>query len=231
MNSDSKNGEILPGRTSVIRCDTLVTLLGGGDVDAHDLADSLARAPALVAADSGADRAMALGYRPDSVIGDLDSVSAATRAALPQDRLIHVAEQESTDFEKALTRIDAPGVLALGLTGRRTDHELAAWHVLMRHPEPPCIVLGAEDIVFLAPLHMALDLPVGTRVSLFPMAPVAGRSTGLRWPIDGVGFAPGKAIGTSNRSTAPRVSLTFETRAMLVILPKTQLSAALSALI
>jgi len=231
VNSDSKKGEILPSDGAAIRSDTPVTLLGGSEVNARDLDDSLARAPRLVAADSGADRALALGYQPDRVIGDLDSISAATRAALPPGRLIHVAEQDSTDFEKAPSRIAAPGVLALGLTGRRTDHELAAWHVLLRHPVPPCIVLAAEDIVFLSPPRLDLDLPVGTRVSLFPMAPVTGRSTGLNWPIDGIEFAPGRTIGTSNRASAPRVSLTFDARAMLVILPKTQLSTALSALI
>lgn len=230
MNSDTKKGEILPSDNGVIRSDTFVTLLGGGEVNARDLADSLACAPLLVAADGGADIALAHGHVPDAVVGDFDSIRPETRAALRPDALIHVAEQESTDFEKALSRIEAPGVLALGVTGRRTDHELAAWHALMRCPAPPCIVLGAEDIVFLAPFRLSLDLPVGTRVSLFPMAPVRGHSDGLHWPIDGIGFAPGRAIGTSNRSTAPRVTLSFDARAMLVILPKTQRNAALAAL-
>jgi len=167
---------------------------------------------------------------PNAVVGDFDSIRAETRAALPPEAQIHVAEQESTDFEKALSRIDAPGVLALGLTGGRTDHELAAWHGLMRVPVPPCIVVGAEDIVFLAPERLVLDLPVGTRVSLFPMGPVTGRSQGLHWPIDGIAFAPGQAIGTSNRSISPRVVLDLSARAMLVILPKSALDAAIAAL-
>lgn len=213
-----------------LRHDTLVTLIGGGEVNAADLADSLDRAPVLVAADGGADTALALGHTPRAVVGDFDSIRAGTRDALPPEAQFHVAEQESTDFEKALSRIAAPGVLALGLTGGRTDHELAAWHALMRTPAPPCIILAAQDIVFLAPERLALDLPLGTRVSLFPMAPVTGRSEGLHWPIDGIAFAPGQAIGTSNRSTAPRVTLEFSARAMLVILPKSMLDAAIAAL-
>ena len=230
MISDSKKGENLPGASGSFRYDTLVTILGGGNVYPTDIADSLRKAPVLVAADGGADRALALGYTPDLVVGDLDSLSQAARNTLPQAALVQVQEQDSTDFEKALSRIEAPGVLALGLTGGRTDHELAAWHVLLRQTSPRCIVVAEEDIVFLAPPRLTLDLPVGTRLSLFPLAPVTGQSQGLVWPIDGIGFAPGQAIGTSNRTDAPRVTLQMSAPVMLVILPKAQLNAVVSAL-
>jgi len=183
-----------------------------------------------VAADGGADSALALGRRPSAVIGDLDSLSDRARRELPSETLIHVPEQESTDFQKALSRIAAPGVVALGLTGGRSDHELAAWHVLLAEPVPRCVVVAAEDLVFLCPAELHLDLPVGTRVSLFPMAPVTGRSEGLTWPIDGIGFAPGKRIGTSNETCRARLHLTMDTAAMLVILPKAHLGAVCSAL-
>jgi len=220
----------LPVSLSNIQSDTLVTLLGGGQLNPCDLAESLSIAPLLVAADGGADRALALGHRPCAVIGDLDSISDRARAELPYDTLIHVPEQESTDFHKALSRIVAPGVLALGLTGGRSDHELAAWHVLLAQPVPRCIVVAAEDIVFLCPADLRIDLPVGTRVSLFPMAPVTGRSEGLEWPIDGISFAPGTRIGTSNRTARAELRLRMETAAMLVILPKVHLGAVCAAL-
>ena len=230
MISDSKKGENLPSASGAFRYDTLVTILGAGDVFPNDLADSLCKAPVLVAADGGADRALDLGHRPDLVIGDFDSLSARARRELPPEALVHVAEQDSTDFEKALSRIDAPGILALGMTGRRTDHELAAWHSLMRCRVPRCIVVAEEDIVFLCPDHLNMTLPVGTRVSLFPMGPVRGTSVGLHWPIDGLDFAPGRTIGTSNRAAAAQVERKVDRPAMLVILPKTHLSAAVSAL-
>lgn len=230
MISDSKKGENLPSASGSFRYDTLVTILGGGDINPSDLADSLRKAPVLVAADGGADQALDLGHMPDLVVGDLDSLSPSARAAIPPERVIGVAEQDSTDFEKALTRIEAPGVLALGMTGRRTDHELAAWHVLMRCRWPRCIVLAAEDIVFLCPPVLRMALPVGCRLSLFPMAAVSGRSRGLHWPIEGIAFAPGRAIGTSNRVAAEDVTIEVDRPAMLVILPKEQLPAAVSAL-
>lgn len=205
-----------------------VTLIGGGAVTAADLAEALALAPVLVAADGGADAALALGHCPDLAIGDFDSISDEARAALGPDRLCHIAEQDSTDFAKALSRIAADFVIAIGFSGRRLDHTLAALNVMTRHPEPPCIMLAAEDVAFLAPPVLALPLAAGTRVSLFPMGAATGDSSGLHWPIGGIGFAPGGRVGTSNEATGP-VQLRID-GAMLVMLPRDCLALAVAAL-
>lgn len=224
-------GDNLPESPPIVRSDTLVTLLGGGEVSATHLAEALQRAPLLVAADGGADQALALGHVPQAVIGDMDSLSTAGRAALPPGIIHQIDEQTSTDFDKALRNISAPGVLAVGFTGRRIDHELAAYHTLVTRPEPPCIVLGGEDLAFHAPTELALDLPVGTRVSLFPLGPVRGEARGLRWPIEPIDFRPWVQIGTSNQTVAPRVEMRFTGPGMLVILPRRQVDAVLAALI
>ena len=109
-----------------------VTLVAGGPLRRSELRAALARAPHLVAADGGADRALALGQMPEAVIGDLDSLSEAGRACLGA-RVHEVPEQETTDFDKALRAIRAPLVIAVGLIGGRADHALAALSGLMRH--------------------------------------------------------------------------------------------------
>lgn len=205
-----------------------VTLIGGGAVTEGDMAEALALAPVLVAADGGADAALALGHRPDLAIGDFDSISGAARAALGPDRLCHVAEQDSTDFAKALSRIAADFVIAIGFSGRRLDHTLAALNVMVRHPAPPCVMLAAEDVAFLAPARLALPLATGTRVSLFPMGPARGESEGLYWPIDGIGFTPDGRVGTSNVATGP-VQLLLN-GPMLVMLPRDCLAVAVAAI-
>ena len=213
----------------IVQSQTPVTLLGAGDAGAALVRDALATAPLLVAADGGANKARALGLRPAAVIGDMDSVLPATRQSMADVPFHHVAEQDSTDFEKALTRIGAPFVLAVGFTGARVDHALAVWNALVRHPDRRCVVLGARDIVFLSPRRIALDLAAGTRLSLFPMGPVRGRSRGLVWPIDGIGFASDGAIGTSNQATGP-VELEFDAARMLAILPRRTFARVLPAL-
>jgi thiamine pyrophosphokinase len=71
---------------------------------------------------------------------------------------------------------------------------------------------------------------VGTRVSLFPMRPVRCRSDGLKWPLDGIDFAPDGMVGTSNEATAP-VQLEAEAPGMLLILPKAHLGLLVSQLL
>ncbi|MGB8811622.1 MAG: thiamine diphosphokinase [Paracoccaceae bacterium] len=206
-----------------------VTLVAGGPLLRRNLVAALKRAPRLVAADGGADQALSLGFTPEAVIGDMDSLSAAGRAVLGQERLFAIAEQETTDFEKALSAIAAPFVLALGVLGGRLDHELAVLNALVRHPDRVCIAIGAQDVVFHAPAELRLRLQLGDRLSLFPMAAVTGQSQGLRWPIAGLRFAPGGVIGTSNAVSAPDVVLRFDGPGMLVMLPRARLDAALTA--
>lgn len=207
-----------------------VTLAGGGPFSARDLTLALARAPLAVAADSGADRLLRLGIVPEAVIGDMDSISAAARAAIPLERQYLVAEQVTTDFDKALRSIDAPLILALGFAGARLDHGLAAFSTLIARADRRCILIGPQDLAFAAPLRLRLTLAPGEPVSLFPMAQVTGRSAGLEWPIEGISFAPDGMIGTSNRAVARRVELEFDRRGMLVILPRRRLDAAIRAL-
>ena len=203
---------------AMITAATGVTLIGGGPVTGALLAAALARAPRLVAADGGYDRAMALGHRPEAVVGDLDSISPAGRAVA-----IHDPDQDTTDFQKALARIRAPFVVGVGFLGGRMDHGLAALSAL---PER-VVLLGEADLAFRAPAELRLDLAAGTRVSLFPLGPARGRSEGLEWPIDGLEFAPDGRIGTSNRATGP-VRLWLE-GPMIVLLPPDELEAALSS--
>ena len=200
-----------------------VTLAGGGGFSLKLLEMARNAAPRVVAADGGADRLLRLGVEPEAVIGDLDSISAATKRRLAE-RLHLIPEQVTTDFDKALRSIAAPFVIGVGFAGARLDHGLAVLNALVRHAERRCFILGARDVVFVAPLDMRLTLPVGSRLSLYPMGAVQGESEGLRWPLQGIRFAPDGMIGTSNEVSGP-VRLRFDVARMLVIVPATALAA------
>lgn len=218
-------------KQAIVQTSQGVTLAGGGPFGRRDLALCLARAPVAVAADGGADRLLRLGVMPEAVIGDFDSLTASARAAIPASRQHPMAEQATTDFDKALRSVAAPIVLALGFAGARLDHGLAAMNTLVMQAERRCILIGPRDVAFAAPARLELALGVGEPLSLFPMAQVTGRSVGLEWPIEGIGFAPDGPIGTSNRVIARRVVLEFDAPGMLVILPRRRLDAAIRALL
>ncbi len=196
-----------------------VTLLGGGQASAQDLADALTIAPKLVAVDGGLVMAQAAGAVPDAVIGDMDSAPPEALARVPNARQHHVIEQQSTDFDKALRLVDTPLAIGVGFCGGRVDHQLAAFHTLLVHPERPCVLLAEREVIVLAPPALALELAVGEVVSLFPLVPVKGRSTGLEWPIDGLAFDPSTFIGTSNRALG-KITLEMEAPGMLLIVPR-----------
>jgi thiamine pyrophosphokinase len=205
-----------------------VTLVGGSHLSDSDLTISLSLAPTLVAADGGAQRVLAAGLRPVAVIGDMDSISDSARAAFA-GVLHEIGEQESTDFDKALRNIDAPVVIAVGVTGGGLGHQMAMLSGLVGRPERACVALGGEDVVFLCPPALDLDLAAGTPVSLFPMGPVRVGSTGLVWPTEGLDFDPSGRIGTSNRATGP-VGLRADRPGMLVILPRETVGVVVRAL-
>ncbi|SPF81054.1 thiamine diphosphokinase [Pseudoprimorskyibacter insulae] len=201
----------------IVRSTSMVALVGGGRSDKSELEPLLMTASHLVAADGGADRLFDWGIQPDAVIGDLDSASPTVLAALPAGCVHHIAEQDSTDFDKCLRNIVAPMVVGVGFLGGRVDHELAVLNVLVRHGHRRCVLVGQDDVIAHIPPALDLPLPEGARVSLFPLLPVQGQSTGLRWPIDGLAMAPGGQTGTSNEATG-HVSLRMDGPGMLVLL-------------
>lgn len=209
---------------------TGVTLLGGGEMLPERLLQALMRAPDLVAVDSGADHALACGLTPKLVLGDFDSISEAARALVAPEQLWHTPSQDNTDFDKALALVHAPLILALGFTGARLDHTLAGMSTLIRNPQARVVVDAGMDLCFLAPPALRLELPPGSRLSLFPMAPVRCESAGLVWPTTGLAFDPAGMIGTSNAVAEGVVTLAPERPAMLVMVPASALDAVITAL-
>lgn len=207
-----------------------IGVIGGADFDAGLFDMVCQNAGLLVAADGGADRAVALGRQPDYVIGDLDSISHPTRVGLPAERVIYVDDQDSTDFEKVLTRVTAPLLLGVGFLGDRLDHQMAVQTALVKFSDKKVLLIGADDIVFLCPPKISFAAPAHTRVSLYPMAAVTIGSTGLNWPTDGLRMAPDAQIGTSNHAI-DTVTLTPDAPKCLVILPRSMFATVLPSLL
>lgn len=198
-----------------------VTLVGGGPVEDGMLAEALALAPEAVGADGGGDVILPGGYRFAAVIGDLDSIRDADRLRAAGVPVHRIPEQDTTDFEKCLRSVAASLYLCVGFAGGRMDHHLAAMSALVRHPERPAVLIGPEDVAFLAPRTLAFDAVPGMRVSLYPMAAATGTlSRGLRWSVEGLTLAPDRRIGTSNIAEGERVAVAFDRRSVIAVLPR-----------
>lgn len=213
----------------IIESEKPCLLVGGGDLWDEDFARARALTSAVVAADGGAAACLSRGVLPDAVIGDFDSLSPEMAARVPAERLHHIREQDSTDFDKCLRNITAPLAIGVGFGGARLDHELAALNVLCRRPERRCVLFGRGGLICLAPPRLSFAARPGEAVSLFPLGPVTGRSQGLHWPINGLQFAPSQQSGTSNRATGP-VVLEFDSPHMLLWLEGERLEDLVCAL-
>lgn len=202
--------QVPPPPTSVetLVFDGLLVIVGGGAVDIDLLHDLHANGARLIGADSGADTIASAGLRPEAIIGDLDSLADPTSWSA-HTRLLHLTEQVTIDFEKALYSTRAPVTVAVGMTGKRFDHTLAALDAAARYAKRNLILVDEEDLALVLDRGFSFAVAPGERVSVHPLAPVSfDHSTGLIYPLDGLTLAPGIRTGTSNAASDGPFSIT-----------------------
>lgn len=186
-------------QNQVAEFDDPIVIVGGGSVDAELLRELYASGCRLVGADGGADVIVDAGLKPEVIVGDFDSLREPL-SWLGKTRLIQLPEQETTDFEKALYSTRAPVTIALGMTGGRFDHTLAALDAVARHAHKRHVVLvDEEDLALGLTKTFSFEVEPGERVSVHPLAAITfWHSDGLEYPLDAVKLAPGVRTGTSN---------------------------------
>lgn len=209
----------------------MVVLAGGGAPQSSLVARVLdgRRPDAVIAADSGADLAEALGLTVDLVVGDLDSVSpdglaAAARAGAVVER--YPAEKDATDLELALAAASGLGaaeVVVAGGVGDRVDH-LAGELLLLgsssfAHLEVTAVLGPAVVTVVRGTRRLRGE--AGDLVTLLALhGDAEGVSTsGLRYPLAGERLLSGSSRGVSNELLDLAASVAVEAGVVLVVQP------------
>jgi len=214
------------GRVEAIetRHDRAMVFAGGAmTVSPADLGDAF-----VVACDSGYDHALAAGIAVDLLVGDMDSISDEGRqhaesSGVATDR--HSVAKDATDFELGIDACVRRGIFEIAVFGGesgRIDHLLgiataltsAHWRdVRLRwHTETGLI------IPLVGPGSVALDMPVGSVVSLIAVSDCSAVSTnGLAWTLNHDRLARGTSRGLSNETTALSAAVSITDGAMLVI--------------
>jgi len=181
-------------------------VVGNGEPPSKQLFDELmGDGPLLMCADGGADTATGYGYRPDYIVGDLDSAGEEAKRGLPADRLVLVdADDTGTDLQKVLRQAEQLGVteaVLVGVTGRRTDHTL--WNLSLLKSFRDRIGLRIVDDY--CDLHLIgkgirFRAQIGQKISLCPLdGEVRGiRTAGLKFPLTDEALVPGGRDGISN---------------------------------
>lgn len=205
-----------------------VCLVGGAAIAEDAISAVFAHVSAFVGVDGGADHLLAASVAPAGVVGDLDSLSDRARAAF-SDRLCHVPEQSTTDFEKALVRVAAPLVLALGFTGGRIDHTLAVLNVMARFWDRAIVLADGNDVCFVARLgRTVFHADQDTRISVMPLGSATVSLSGVLWPFAARQMVPNGFISPSNAALGGQVVIQTD-GPVLVTLPRLLLPTALQA--
>ena len=184
-----------------------------------DLLSSWAKsAEHVYAADSGADRLIALGFSP-VVVGDFDSFASLPRAS--RLRLVQSIDQATTDCDKLLALVEKDGHESVTLTGTEgdlPDHVLATFSSVVACSLRVRIAFrrGVGHVV--RPSHPAqIAAKRGQRVSLIPLARCAGaRLAGTAWPLEGAEIEPGGLMSVSNEAVGGEVSASLESGCALL---------------
>ncbi len=162
----------------------------------------------VAAADSGLETALILGFTPDLVVGDMDSLSDESLLDRFQDRVLRFPQdKDETDTEIGLRLLQERGcteVVIAGGGGGRLDHLLGIV-ILFERAHPPTRWITDRDDVRLIQGEAVLEGVRGETVSLFPLGDGAGMlgSEGLKWELDGLELTRGYA-GISNVVTRDR---------------------------
>jgi len=167
-------------------------ILAGADIDDHAwLASQIHPDDLIICADSGLRHAHAMGRVPHMIIGDFDSVDPnLLNIYKDKAKIIHDADQNSTDLMKALAHCPADIPIEIyGAMGQRADHDFSTLLILkaMDNPDPITLRNKHETRRVITAPHI-INGEIGDYIGLFPLTAVTHfHVEGLKYAPEGLG--------------------------------------------
>ncbi|MGO9482783.1 MAG: thiamine diphosphokinase [Candidatus Kryptoniota bacterium] len=199
--------------------ENFVLVICNGEAPSAQRIRSLISHPKFIAcADGGANKAFALNYKPDLIIGDLDSLSMEN-GGFGEAEIVKIASQDNTDFEKTLDVLIDRGFdefLVAAFSGGRIDQTIANLQIAYSYLHR-CKIILADDkyLIFPADKTFSLIVSIGTEVSIIPMEDNTRISTeGLEYALHDDYLRKG-GQGISNRAIADKITITIDSGGLL----------------
>ncbi|MEN6325145.1 MAG: thiamine diphosphokinase [Syntrophomonas sp.] len=171
----------------------------------HDIVEA---ADIIICADGGANYARELGVKPDYIIGDLDSISAAVKeyyAAQNVNYQKYPRRKDFTDLHLALTLADklkASEIVLIGSLGKRLDHTLANIYCGIETAQKGKKIMyySPSCTVYLVTNYLHLSGAAGDLVSVLVLSDKATGvyERGFEYPLEGVVMESCNPLGVSN---------------------------------
>lgn len=193
-------------------------------------------ADVIVCCDGAFDRYMKVSGKifgstrlPDTVIGDLDSISPKKRKEYA-DFIVHDSDQETNDQTKAFYHIlrhypEVTDIHIIGGTGARADHTIGNISLMMEYARSGELeergisldMISDYETIFPVTDSTEISCGEGRRISvLTPDNSLRIHSEGLVWPVDNVVF-DNWWKATLNRADRDTVKLTFSHKSVALI--------------
>ncbi len=180
-----------------------------------------------VCADGAAKVCREYSLQPDIILGDLDSLDTKTKAYFAASEIIKIADQDTTDGEKAVQYCIEKGFKAInlfGALGKRVDHTVYNLGVLKKFDDQgvELTLISNDDIVFLMRGTRTFTASPGTRISLLPVFGKVDNvsSEGLVYALQNESLELGNHSSLSNCFKRDTARVVLPTGHLLVVLER-----------
>ncbi|MSQ31764.1 MAG: thiamine diphosphokinase [Dehalococcoidia bacterium] len=199
-----------------------------GDLPRAEFIKNLAKGVKLIiAADGAAGKLLAMGIKPTTVVGDMDSLdkNALEKIKLACIEVIKLpVEKDFTDGFFALEEASMQGASEISLLGvfggPRLDHSVANLLMLCakKFDGIPITAVDERNSITVVRKHTSIE---GKRGEIISLIPVAGRVTGiytdgLKYPLANGTLDIGATRGISNVMTSSKASVKIKSGLLLV---------------
>lgn len=184
----------------------------------------------FIAADGAANKLKALDFTPEYIVGDLDSLHQEHDEGFSHWQqqgvsIVHIDDQNSTDFEKCLEFVLARhlrNVLVCGLHGGDLDHTLNNWSIVMRYGRRMNLAIYDAGKIGV-PLYedfkgVRITTSQGAMVSLIPQPKAVLTTHGLQWDLSNESLELGVREGARNRAVREQVHLYLHHGSLFVVM-------------
>ena len=167
----------------------------------------------LICADGGANNAYKLGFIPDVIVGDFDSVKPEVLNTFKsKSKIVKIVRQNDTDVEKCLKyciKNNIKEVILTGATGDRLDHSFCNLGIVLKYFHKVNIkIIHQKSVLSAHSGTLEFNTVKGETISLYGFSDKTKiTSAGLKFPLTKTALPFGQRESTSNMATGNLVKL------------------------
>ena len=186
-------------------------LFGNGPSPTHPIVkDRLESINTFFCVDGGADKLITMGYTPDVILGDLDSIDKEKKVY--NSKIVYLENQSKNDLEKSISWCVKQGIKELELFGfsyGRDDHHLANLFIMKDFSDKVRMKMYTDkSLIFCINEHSTFLSKANQTVSIFTFTnKTTITTTGLKYALKNSSLSS-PSQGVSNLAIGSSFSVT-----------------------